>query len=596
MIAVDLKKRTIIIDGAMGSYYAKITGKYTELPEYANIEAPEIITGIHKEYISAGAMLIKTNTFSANRFVLKKTKEERKMIIEAAVEIARQAVIAEQVHVAASIGPIPDTIDKQILDKRSQEKEYLDIVDIFIDLGIDIFIFETFGDCFGILGMAKRIRARNEKAFIIAQFALDPEGYTRKGIHAVHLIETVKSSKLFDAYGFNCGVGPGHLYNLLKRMDINDDIISVSPNAGYPEIVNERTVYIENPEYFAQKMSEIESLGVKILGGCCGTTPEHIKWIKLILSQKQTPEFKKRGSDQDIRVFSVDKKIEDFSEKIACHDFFIAVELDPPFDTDVERIIYNAEICRDNGVNLVTIADSPMGRVRIDPMLMAVKIKRETGVECMPHICCRDRNTNALKSLLMAGYVEGIRNVLAVTGDPVAPADKSEIKEVFDLNSLGLIELISNMNREIFSDEPINIAAALNLNVPQPQAELSRMYKKVTHGARRFYTQPIFDPQKLAFLPEMQEKKDFKIIGGIMPLVSYRNAQFLNNEIPGIKIPENTIKRFDPQMSREYAEELGVEIALEIAEKMRGRVKGFYFITPFNRVEMIVKIIRRLTF
>jgi len=379
-------------------------------------------------------------------------------------------------------------------------------------------------------------------------------------------------------------------------MDINDDIIAVSPNAGYPEIVNERTVYIENPEYFAQKMSEIESLGVKILGGCCGTTPEHIKWIKLILSQKQTPEFKKRGSDQDIRVFSVDKKIEDFSEKIACHDFFIAVELDPPFDTDVERIIYNAEICRDNGINLVTIADSPMGRVRIDPMLMAVKIKRETGVECMPHICCRDRNTNALKSLLMAGYVEGIRNVLAVTGDPVAPADKSEIKEVFDLNSLGLIELISNMNREIFSDEPINIAAALNLNVPQPQAELSRMYKKVTHGARRFYTQPIFDPQKLAFLPEMQEKKDFKIIGGIMPLVSYRNAQFLNNEIPGIKIPENTIKRFDPQMSREYAEELGVEIALEIAEKMRGRVKGFYFITPFNRVEMIVKIIRRLTF
>jgi homocysteine S-methyltransferase len=270
------------------------------------------------------------------------------------------------------------------------------------------------------------------------------------------------------------------------------------------------------------------------------------------------------------------------------------VELDPPFNTEDDLILHNAHVCKANGVDMITVADSPMGRVRLDSIMMAARIKRETGIEVMPHICCRDRNLNALKAAFLAGYIENIRNILAVTGDPVACADKNDIKEVFNLNSLKLMELISIMNKEHFSEEPITIAGALNLNVLKPEVELSRMLKKIDRGASFFLTQPIYEERVIDLLSGIEEQNRKRILGGIMPLVSYRNAQFLNNEVAGIRIPDEIIAKFDPDMNREEAENLGIEIAVDIANKMKDKVGGFYFITPFNRIEMVLKIIKRL--
>ena len=594
MIKEYLLNNILITDGAMGTYYAQITDKYDVLPEFANISDPQMIERIHQEYITAGAKLIKTNTFSANRFAMNISQAELKKIIAAGVDIANEVAENKQIFVAASIGPIPERADHIDVDQTTILEEYKFIVDVFLERGIKIFFFETFSDVANLWDITAYIKKKDSSAFILTQFATTPEGFTRNGISNEYLVAEMKKNKNIDAYGFNCGIGPTHLYNYLKKINIGTDIVAVAPNAGYPEIIHERTVFIQNPAYFAEKMKEISDLGVKILGGCCGTTPIHIeKMAKIICSNSEisTPQ---QHMVENSRVFIQINSPKVFSQKIKNEQFVIAVELDPPFNADVGLMIDNAWICKESGVDVITIADSPMGRARVDSMMIAAKIKREVGIEVVPHVCCRDKNVNALKSVLLAGYAENIRNILAVTGDPIAMADRNNIKSVFDLNSFKLMELITTMNKEVFAGQPMHIGGALNLNGLNPQAELTRMCKKIEMGASFFLTQPIFDGNVMDLLPQVKKNQNTKILGGIMPLVSYRNAHFLNNEVAGIRIPEEIINKFDKKMDKQEAELLGIEIAVEFANKMKDHVQGFYFITPFNRVEMIMKIIRKL--
>ncbi len=594
MIRDYLKDHVLIMDGAMGTYYSQVTNRYDVLPEFANVDEPEIIEEIHRQYISAGAGLIRTNTFSANSIVLNASKSRVKDIITSGVRIANKAAANKDVFVGASIGPVPEVIGDIDASPQSVLDEYRFISDVLLDSGVKIFIFETFNDFSYLKDIVKYIKQRDDSVFISVQFATTPEGFTRKGISNRHVIRQVKNCREIDAYGFNCGVGPTHLYNLLKKTEFQDDIIVAAPNAGYPEIVHERTVYIQNPDYFAEKMEEISRLGVKIVGGCCGTTPTHIqKMSQLIKSRRHTQP--KEWHMIEKPVVSVRKKRpNNFAEKLKNNEFVIAVELDPPFNADMERIMKNANICKENGVDIITVADSPMGRARVDSIMMAAKIKREVGIEVMPHICCRDKNLNALKAGLLAGYMENIRNILAVTGDPVATAEKNNIKPVFNFNSQSLMEFINTMNHEVFKEDPVNIGGALNLNVRNPRAELERAFKKIDKGAAFFLTQPIFDDKVIDFLSDIQKYGKIKILGGIMPLVSYKNARFLNNEVAGIKIPDGIINKFHNDMTREEGERLGIEISVSIAEKIKDKVQGFYFITPFNRVQMIMKIIKRI--
>jgi len=596
MMREYLVNNILITDGAMGTYYAQITDKYNALPEFANISEPQIIAKIHREYIDAGAKLIKTNTFSANRFALNSSQTEVEKIIIAGIEIANKVVANEQIFVAASIGPIPEMADNNNIDQDFIMDEYKFIVDIFLERGIKIFIFETFSDDQNLAEITAYIKEKDSSVFILTQFATTPEGFTRRGISNEYLVAEMKKNKNIDAYGFNCGIGPTHLYNSLMKINIGDDIVAVSPNAGYPEIIHERTVFIQNPTYFAEKMKEISELGVKILGGCCGTTPIHIQKMRSLIHSSSEMKVPKKYVVENTRVLLEIKHPKDLSEKVRNNQFIIAVELDPPFNADVKLMLENAWLCKESGVDVITIADSPMGRARVDSIMIAAKIKREVGIEVIPHVCCRDKNVNALKSTLLAGYAENIRNILAVTGDPIAMADKNNIKSVFDLNSFKLMELITTMNTEVFAGGPIYFGGALNLNGRNPDAEVTRMLKKMDMGASFFLTQPIFDDDVIKLLPPLQHNTKTKILGGIMPLVSYRNAHFLNNEVAGIRIPEEIINKFDKNMGKEEAERLGIDIAVEIANKMKDHVQGFYFITPFNRVGMIMKIIKKIKF
>ncbi|WP_160691857.1 bifunctional homocysteine S-methyltransferase/methylenetetrahydrofolate reductase [Clostridium sp. C2-6-12] len=591
MIKNYLKKNILISDGAMGTYYSELTGNDVSYCEFGNLNDKETIKKIHTEYINAGAKLIRTNTFSANIYDLGVSRERLKDIIKSGIDIAKEAAKNKEVFIGGSIGPIK----KDNLEESNSEilGEYKFIIDCFLEENIDIFIFETFSNFNYLKEIGEYIKSKNSSSFILTQFAVKPDGFTRDGLSVAKLVNSVKNIEEIDAYGFNCGSGPMYISEIIKSINIGNDIVSALPNAGYPEIIHERTVYPNNPVYFAKKIKEIKSMGASIIGGCCGTNPKFIKEISSLIH-----EISKNVNTiaiKEEKVSDAENKIENtFKTKLENGEFVVAIELSAPINTDISKLITGAKICKENKVDLVTVPDSPMSKVRADSAIIAAKIKREIGIEAMPHLCCRDKNTNAIRSTLIGSHVENIRNILAITGDPISDASKVEAKSVFNLNSFKLMELLNDMNSELFIEDNIFIGGALNLNVLNKEVEYNRMMKKIEKGAKFFLTQPIYDDAAIEFLKKVKERTNVKILAGLLPVVSYRNAVFLNNELPGVTIPDRYVNMFKEDMTKEEAQEVGISIAVELGKKVKDICDGLYFITPFNRVEMLMEIIKRI--
>lgn len=591
MIRRFLENNILICDGAMGTYYSEITGNDVSYCEFGNLNDKNTIRKIHEEYIKSGAKLIRTNTFSANTKELGISFEKLKDIIENGVDIAKDAANNKKVFIGASIGPIrQNAADENYSDTL---EEYKFIIDCFFEKGINIFIFETLSNIDYLLEISEYIKSKNSDSFILTQFAVKPDGFTRDGLSASKIVSEIKKIKGIDSYGFNCGSGPTHLLDIIRRIDIKGDTVSALPNAGFPEIIHERTIYPNNTAYFARKVKDIKKLGVSIIGGCCGTNPSYIKKISEIIDNK--PETIDKIIKFEKKENKAQSKIKNkFKESIENGKFVIAVELSAPVDTDISKLMDGARICKENNIDLVTVPDSPMSKVRADSVLISSKIKREVGIEAMPHMCCRDKNTNAIRSSLIAANIEEIRNVLVITGDPISDASRVKTKSVFNLNSFKLIELINEMNEEVFINDSLFIGGALNPNVLNKDIEYDRMMKKVENGASFFLTQPIYDYAAIEFLKKIKEKTDIKILGGILPIVSYRNALFLNNELPGVKIPKECLSKFSEDMTREEGQAIGVDIAVSIGKKLKDICDGLYFIAPFGRVNMIVDIVNKI--
>lgn len=591
MIKEYLKNNIIICDGAMGTYYSELTGNDASYCEFGNLNDKNTIRRIHDEYIDAGAKLIRTNTFSANTKELGISRKTLKDIIDSGIYIAREAAENKDIFIGASIGPIREnSADEnygEVLD------EYKFIADCFLENNIDIFIFETLSNVSYLKEISRYIKGKNPDSFILTQFAVKPDGFTRDGYSTSKIVSEIKKIDSIDSYGLNCGSGPAHLLDLIKNINIENDIVSALPNAGFPEIIHERTVYPNNPSYFAQKVKEIKKHGASIIGGCCGTSPLYIKKIRQIIDNK--PENIEKAITYNKENETKTEKVENtFEKKMRKGKFVIAVELSAPVDTDITKIMNGAKICHDNNIDLVTVPDSPMSKVRADSVLISSKIKREIGIEAMPHMCCRDKNTNAIRSSLIGAHIEEIRNILAITGDPVSDASRVETKSVFNLNSFKLIKLINDMNEEVFENDNIFIGGAINPNVRNKEVEFNRMMKKIENGAEFFLTQPVYDDAAVEFLRKIKEKTDVKILGGILPVVSYRNAVFLNNELPGVTIPKEFINRFTADMTKEEGQAVGVDIAVSMGKKLKDICDGLYFITPFGRTNMIVDIVNKI--
>lgn len=593
-----LKKNRLIPDGSMGTYYCELMNKPGAISEYANETDPDMIKQIHMEYLKAGARLLRTNTFAANQAVLQRDETRQKYLLHSACQIAKSAVSEFQLSLSGQqdrwilgdIGPIPEDADT---DEEDVLAEYKLMCDIFIEEGLEGIHFETFQSLHYIEKLIPYILSKKSDMFILTSFSVNKNGYTGAGISASRLLSAAENINGIDAIGLNCGVGSGHMYQILKNVVISEDkYLYIAPNAGYPEQMQNRMVFMDNAEYFSDNMEKIADLGVDMIGGCCGTTPAYIKVLNLRIKDKKRIQPRKIKA---VKAVGNEKpfKENEFYQLFQTGKKVIAVELDPPYDADIERVMECAHVLKNSGADLITFADSPMGRSRVDSILMSVKIANETGLKVMPHICCRDRNMISIRSSLLGAYIHGIRNLLIVTGDPVPSANRAKTTAVFDYNSVQLMEFVKEMNLEHFASEPFYFGGALNHGRGNLDREIERMQKKIAAGATYFLTQPIYSLDDVERIKRIKEKLDTKILCGIMPLVSYRNACFIKNEFTGIHVPEEIVNRYRPDMSKEEAEKVGAQIAREMMELLDPIADGYYFMLPFNRVSLMDQILKK---
>ena len=582
-------KKNILADGAMGTYFSQLTGINANSCEIYNIKNPEIIKQIHSEYISAGAKLIRTNTFSANTFTLGVSADELTDIIAAGYNIALECA-KDKAVICADIGAIYENSEIP----RDIFSEYKLIADTFIKCGAKTFIFETLSDLNAVMPAIDYILEKLPDAEIIASFTILPDGCTRSGSSVRNILNDIEKNKnKLTMVGLNCGCGTAQLYNhavpFFSYIKENTNLFTiVLPNAGYPSNENQRTVFTSTPVYFAEQTARFIPHNISAIGGCCGTKPEFIKLLGELMENHAL------SSDIQFNGFKkTESKKSSFSSQLAEDKFVIAAELDPPNNADLTKMINAAHILKDCGVNIITVSDSPLGHAKMEPVLCSARIKREVGIETLPHICCRDRNINALRAVLYGAYSEGIRAVLAVTGDHIAETDRGVVKPVFNFGSVQFMSLISKMNEDIFSESPIIIGGAFDPIPRKAEFTLDRIDKKIESGAKFLLTQPVFSEEVIPVIEQAREK-GIKVLVGIMPMVSYRNANFMKNEVPGVNVPQELVDRFSPDMTREESTMVGIEIATEIARFMRPHADGFYFMTPFNRAEVISSIIHNL--
>ena len=590
-----LKINKIITDGSFGTYFAD---KYEtqSLPELYNFEpeGAQKIIDIHKEYIEAGARLIRTNTFASNTFMLEADFDKVAENIKNAIDSAKAATEGTDVFIAGDIGPIQADL---CLDLSEIEQEYYDIVRQFVENGIDIITFETFPDLEHIVPAITRIKAEKD-IFVMVQFSMNQYGYTKAGISARKLLLMAAEIPGIDAVGFNCGVGPGHMEQIMSGLlqdsevmtALKDKYIISLPNSGYPERIRNHITFAKHPEYFVDKLDELVNKGADIVGGCCGTTPDFIRLLteKTDTVQKGRADFANSSEAEEVK--PVNKAF--FADKLKTGGKLIAVELAPPLNANDANVLKGAHMLKELGVDVLTFPDSPSGRTRVDSVLMAEKVHRETGMCVMPHICCRDKNAIAMRSVFLGAHINDIHNFLIITGDPVPSVSRSSVKAVFNFDSVGLMNIARDMNDENFKECPLVYGGSINQGRRNIEVEIGRVKKKMEAGAQFFLTQPVFTKEDGDRLRRFKEETGARILCGIMPLISRKNAYFMKNEIAGVNVTEEIVARYPENASREEGEAVGIEIAKEIIAYTDDFVDGYYFSFPFNRVYMLEKILK----
>lgn len=605
-----LKKYRLITDGSFGTYYAD---KYqtSEMPELANsskdAEIQKRAAEIHAEYIKAGASLIRTNTFASNTALLgagadmEAVRENIRQAVRLAMNAVQKCEKQGECFIAGDIGPLPQDADgghdKEY--EKEYENEYYIIGRTFMEAGIDILNFETFPELAPLLPAIRKLKADAVKEgrplFILVQFSVNQLGYSAGGISAKRLLSQAAGCGEIDAIGLNCGVGPGHMEQIIGALDMDSfygKYFIALPNAGYPKRVRNQIRFENHPEYFADKEAGLPGrYGVDIVGGCCGTTPEYIRLLADRLDTAQKPRARAGAKEEPQRV------------TVKSHAFFqnaeqgrklIAVELAPPVNADDGKILEAARFLKELGVDVLTFPDSPSGRTRADSVLMAEKVRRETGMCVMPHICCRDKNAIAMRSVFLGAHINDIHNFLIVTGDPVPALIRQTTKAVFNFDSVGLMNIARGMNEESFPDAPMTYGGAINQGRKNLDVEIARVRRKLEAGASFFLTQPVFSKEAAGRVRKIKEETGARVLCGIMPFISRKNALFMKNEIAGVEVSDEIIEQYLENASREEGEAAGIAIARRMLAETADFADGYYFEFPFNRVRMLKQILQKL--
>ncbi len=607
---LDNQKKPLITDGAMGTLLHERGITFEHCFDLLNLEQPALVAEIHNEYIQAGAELIKTNTFGANRVKLERHKLGNKVveINQTAVNLAKRVVLAsfKDVMIAGDIGPLGVPLAPfGRVQPDAARQIYEEQIKALASEGVDVLLIETMTDLYMLREAISAARNVAPELPIIASMTFPRDGRTMLGDPPVKVAKSLSDFGA-DVIGVNCSGGPDQLLQILRRMQhaVPAARFSVMPNAGFPEQVGGRIMYPAGPEYFKDYALAFWNAGARVIGGCCGTTPSHITVLRQAVDNAPENSAMSDISVREVIPFEeqalADEKSR-FAEKISEGKFVIAVEMDPPRGFSTHKLLAGASLLADAGADVIDVADSPMARMRMSPWAVCHLIQSQFNVETTLHFPTRGRNLLRVQGDLLAAHALGVRNVFVVMGDPTAIGDYPDAMDNYDLVPTGLIKLIKegfnagydHSGGNIGQPTSFFVGGALNLCSSNLEREVKLMHRKVESGVDFFLTQPIFDPQRAeAFIEAYQAVYGaikVPILAGIMPLVTIRHARFLHNEVPGISIPDEIQTRMDEAGEQAAAE--GAQIAIELVVKLRKLVQGIYLMPQFNRYDVVADII-----
>jgi homocysteine S-methyltransferase len=599
-----------VFDGAMGTMlYAKgvyINRSYDEL----NLTNPDLVREVLEEYVRAGADIVETNTYGANAPKLQQYGLDASLreINIAAVRIAREAA-GERSYVAGAIGPLGLRIEPYGPTSFEEAKDlFKQQAEALLEGGVDLFAIETFSD---ISEMRQAIRAMRELCDIpiVAQMTILPDGNTSFG--TTPEVFTARLDEWgADVIGLNCGVGPAIVLTAIEKMRaVTDRKLSAQPNAGLPRDVQGRQFYMCSPEYMAKFAKRLIQAGVKLIGGCCGTTPAHIKLIsdavRAISPRRQGVVLTKSSSAQvndltpmDIQIVPPEERSH-WSRKITNGEFVTSVEVLPPKGCDPKKTLESIRLLKEAGVDGVNIPDGPRAQTRMGAQATALLVEREIGIEAVLHYCCRDRNLLGMMSDLLGAAALGLRNLLLITGDPPKMGPYPDATAVFDIDAIGLTNMVNKLNHGLdLGNNPIGqptafcIGVGVNPGAINLEEEVKRFEYKVEAGAQYAITQPVFDTDQLREFLKLIEHVRIPIVAGIWPLVSYRNAEFLHNEVPGVRVTPSIMERMRiaSELGKEAARDEGLKIARESLLDVRDLIQGVQVSAPFGNVKYALEV------
>jgi len=608
-----LEKDVVIADGAMGTMLYQKGVFLNSCFDEINLTKPEMVRDIHQGYVQAGSDFIETNTFGANRHKLGKfgLADKVEQINETAVKIARQAA-GKDVLVAGSMGPIGHEVapyGKMSAEEARQSFQQQAIA--LCNAGVDFLLLETFDSAQELI-IAVRTIHKATSLPILAQMTLSEDDETIYGKKIDKAIEQIAAEPAVTAVGLNCSVGPSEMLDSLELITpVIDKPISIQPNAGLPRQVENRTLYMCTPEYMAEYAKRFFEKGAKIIGGCCGTTPEHIRELAKAVRGMSKATAKARTvstpSEQSASIQAEPQEAVPLEErsrlgkKLTTGEMITSVEITPPRGIDLDSTLENAKLCAKLGVDCINLPDGPRASSRISPMVTAVKIQEHVDIEAILHYCCRDRNLIGMQSDMLGASAIGLHNILVITGDPPKLGKYPDATGVFDMDSVGFTGVVKNLNHGIdiggnsFSP-PVYLTIGVGANpvAAELEREIERFKLKVQAGAEYAITQPVFDPDSLVKFLEAVEDYKIPIIAGIWPFASYKNAEFMANEIPGVVVPKKLLDKMSKAKTKEEGKALGIEIAREIMEEIKPYVQGFAVSAPFGNVKTALAALGKL--
>lgn len=607
-----LSASPMLADGGMGTLLHARGVSFDHSFDGQNLDHPDLVREIHRHYIAAGAELIETNTFGGNYHRLAKfgLEEHVRDINLRGAKLARDAreIEGREVFVAGSMGPLGQALAPWgRLTPAEAEEAYVRQAEALLEGGVDLFILETHANPEEVRAAVTAVRKVSSDLPVVALVTFTGEGKTFIGLTPGEVVQALADLPI-DVLGANCSVGPQQMLDVLLSMAASTRLpLAAMPNAGLPGYRDGRFVYLSTPTYFASYATRFLDAGIRLIGGCCGTTPDHIAAMADVI-RKYHPQVLTvpRGAAPAVEIREPEPPREEASEEPVSgflhklrKQFVISVELDPPRGTNPEKLLAGARRLAEAGVDAVNVADSPMARVRMACWAISALIARDVGVEVIMHFTCRDRNLMGLQSDLMGAYALGVRNIMAITGDPPSLGDFKEATAVYDVDSIGLVQIIHALNsgtdfahNAIGHPTELSIGVAVNPAAEDWDREYDRLQQKIAAGAQFAFTQPLYEVSIVERFVERMSGISLPVCLGVLPLMSHRHAEFLHYEVPGITVPQEA--RDAMAKAGKDGAVVGKELALELLDRAGGMLHGAYLMPSFGRYDTCVDIVKQL--